>query len=384
MQVWHRLFRSNHAASGWEEHENAVQTAVAARQALDGGADPREDANVSQLFALLWQDDLLSLLIARSVFIRANAFAGLHLNASLSQTPFRSELQQLFRTPYAKLQASPEAYSIKELSAFICRDAPDCPADRNRCYEAVIAGLRASLSHNMQELRLSDEIFPIAYLNDGLQICLTLQAAETHDVCCDLLVSARQAIHVERDGPRIAPLEQTRRDLRMFLASLLPERIPCFWQMLADPRVSEDAWPVVAKMRQPRAMPFLLHALPALADDGKAHVIVTLQNMRDARAIPALQSLAGDTTSAVAPLAKAAVAFILQHSRSDAALLLRPTDLPRPDRTGDTLLRAATSALGITPPAELLRPDAQAANAPNTPSVMKTGDSILQKTDRDG
>jgi hypothetical protein len=363
MQLWHKLFRSNKETFRREAYEDVLKTATAARQALDGGADPREDADINKLFTLLWQDNLLPLLITRAVFIRANAFAGLHLNASLSQIPFRHELQQIIRTSYARQQGSLEAYYIKELSDFVHANTPVRPSSRTACYDAVIAGLRASLRHNMQELRLSDEVFPIAYLNDGLQICLTLQAVETHDVCCELLVSAREAITTEQDSLRIAPLEQTRRDLRMFLASLPPEQIPSFWQMLVDPFTSEEAWPVVAIMRQPRAVPFLLAALPALPDDGKAHVIVTLQNLRDARAVPTLQHLAQDKTSGVAPLARTAVASILQHSRSDAALLLRATDWPRADQTGDTLLRAADAAPNTTPPAELLRPDTQAVNA---------------------
>ena len=86
-----------------------------------------------------------------------------------------------------------------------------------------------------------------------------------------------------------------------------PEEIPQFWERLKDPRTSREFWPIVRRMRDRRDVPFLLDALPELALDGQSAVIVALQQIGDARAVPALQALAADKSSLLTPIAEQAV-----------------------------------------------------------------------------
>lgn len=301
----------------------------------------QRDPRAATLLALLWQSDPAALR-------RMGFDVPRILRVNGAEWPFTQSVQ-----------SRQDTHSLGELVTFIERHAPSIPRIETERASALILGLSASLRHNLRELRQTDEVFPILHLSDAVRVCGALQLPELHEPLCELLVGAHQAIRADRDGPRVAPCETLRRQVQALLAALPPGDMPVLWQMLRDPETSPEFWPVLEKMRQPSAVPYLLDVIPALSNEGRASVVIALQNIGDARAMPYLQHLAQGESGTVAKMAEHAIAHILKHSRSDAVQLLRASNTrdsigretllraarPAPDAAPDKLLRAAQSGL---------------------------------------
>ncbi len=320
---------------------------------------PRTNVLVGKLLAGLWQDDPIILLLVHDALTRRPQYDPI-MRGMAGNTALDRELLQIASMPGVAAAALPASYFMRELQAFTRRQTPCCPEDCEVRYDAVVAGLRACLRHNMQELHQTDEIVPLDYVFDCLKIGSKLAADDyLREVFCEMLITIRQIIALERDGPLISRLETLRRELHTFLFRASHTH-PILWQMLKDPATSEVFWPVVDMMRSHWCSPFvppLLDALPFLSDDGKARVIAALHDIGDPSALPALQQLAQEKTSRVSPLAAKAVKSILRHNKGDAAQLLRAADAQGNANAGATLLRPVEANANLTRPEELLRPE---------------------------
>jgi hypothetical protein len=339
MSLWKRLFKRSA-----ETRADFKRIVSEAQEALARGENPRYSPAVGELLGLFW-DDKTPLPSTMQNYL--NPYDG-----SVSYAPNAAEYLQRFRT---------------DLRDVLRQQQPVIPSGPEARYEATVAALRVlmqiSLVH-IRERRSQPGYLPGATLNwdtffrlaVAVKIVQYLQAAEVYDLCCDLLPIADEAL-IKMRGKGIGLFTLLRDALHDYLAALPPEEIPQFWESLKDPRTSREFWPIVRRMRDRRAVPLLLDALPELALDGQSAVVVALQQIGDARAVPALQALAADRSSLLAPIAEQAVAHILKHSRDDAAQLLRPTDARHASRAGETLLRPAASAPDMNVRAEeLLRP----------------------------
>ncbi len=336
-----RITTSRFAAKRTQRPDEWVSFASGALS-LDQAA--LRDPKATALLALLWQSDPA---VSSSHHAGLEASRIVWLNSAEWTVPQSSQSRQ-------------ETHSLKELVTFIERHAPCIPRTETERAAALVLGLSASLRHNLRELRQTDEIFPLLHLSDAVRVCGALQLTELHEPLCELLVGAHQAIRADRDGPRVAPCETLRRQTQTLLAALPPGDMPILWRMLRDPEMSPEFWPVLEKMRQPASVPYLLDVIPSLNDGGRASVVIALQNIGDARAIPYLQHLAQGEKGTVARMAASAIAHILKHNRGDAAQLLRASNArdihaaratllraarPAPDAAPDELLRAAQSGL---------------------------------------
>ncbi len=235
---------------------------------------------------------------------------------------------------------------IRDLSVRLQEQNPNPSSSPEERYVAFTNALYRCLHANTEELYMTEEPSTMDYL--------AAQAAELHGACCDLVLTLNRMLLKEHEGGRRPPLLSLRQSVYDCLATLPPEVMPQLWDRLRDPSASEEFWPVVRRMRDRKAVPFLLELLPNLPPDGQAAMITALREIGDARAIPSLQVVA-ESGSVVAPIAKAAVAHILRHSRDDAAQLLRAADTRNAGNARETLLRPAASG-ATTPSNELLRP----------------------------
>ncbi len=312
MPFWDRLFKINVPSTYQWERVFARAHALEQR-----GEDPRRNPDIGEGLGLLWEENLIA--------------------------------------PSESATSADQAF-LRDFVWYLRQRTPKPPPAPEARYQAVVEALRDAIRANTEELRLTEEPFPIDNLRRAIWMVEQLQAAELHAVCCELLVTVNATLIRERQGNRVPPLESLRTELHGCLAALPPDAMPRFWEMLQAESTSEDFWPVAARMRDRRAMPFLLEALPVVPPDGQAIIAVTLGNIGDTRALPALQQLAAEETSLVAPIAKEAVARILRTSGDDAALLLRPTDAPHAGSASKTLLRpAAATPAAASRPEELLR-----------------------------
>lgn len=341
MSRWNRLFKRS------SETHGAYEQIIA--EALARGEDPRYSPAIGELLGLLWED-------------KAPVPLAVHILTGVRVT---NAWSRLIRVSDARLQGF-----CHDLVTALRDKNLEAPATPEQRYTAVIAALSMLMpiwkAHTQVPRKANEHLRPTVlppieetFYNFvvALAIVQQLQAVELHGICCDLLLTVEEALIKERGGQNTSRLSMLQGQLIDTLAALPPEEIPQFWRMLKDPRTSREFWPIVRRMRDRRDVPFLLDALPELALDGQSAVIVALQQIGDARAVPALQALAADKSSLIAPIAEQAVAHILKHSRDDAAQLLRPTDSRHAGNAGETLLRPAASTPDANVRAEeLLRP----------------------------
>jgi len=317
MPLWDRLRKvampANLATS--LEQLGVLQQIEAVRKQ---GQDPRQSESIGQRLALLWQ----------------------------AQT-----------AAYPSPTAAEAAFVLlRDLTAALREQTPRIPETPEARYTAVAAALGRCIQANIPELSLTDEPSTLDYFRNALLMVLQLRAPELHGPCCNLLLAINATLMREREGNRRPALESLRLGLYSCLAALPPDAMPQFWEHLRSQSRSEEFWPVVRRLRDRRAVPFLLEALPVLEPDGQSALLSALKAMGDARALPALQALA-EGNSLVAPVAREALTHILRTSRDDAAQLLRPTDARHAGNPRETLLRPAAATTGTTTgPDELLRP----------------------------
>jgi hypothetical protein len=205
-------------------------------------------------------------------------------------------------------------------------------------------------------------------VENGLAMIARLRMIGAHDVVCRILFAANFKFQTRKPDTSARSLAEVRQMIRAAeecLLALPPDEIPAFWSQLKLPSTAHDLLSVAARMRDRRAVPFLIDALPCLDVDGRSNVVVALGNIKDVRAVPALQEIAADRTSLVAPIAAQALAEILRESRDDAAMLLRATDSRHAGKAAETLLRPAAGA-----PDAQMRPD-QLLRAGDRPSDEK-------------
>ncbi len=225
-----------------------------------------------------------------------------------------------------------------------------------------------------------------------------LLPAELHVPICETLAACNRVLQNRLDdevsvGFRYVLREHTYK----YLASFAPEAIPHFWEMLKDETTSKEFWPVLGRIRDRNAVPYLLELLPqadypvehrywnigvapvlaperqGLEYEGQLQVLEALREIADVRAVPVLQAMeqrqdhgkyhvfSGNEfletqreNNQLAEQAGKAARHILRNSKDAGALLLRPSEARPAD--GKTLLRPARPAADTTPANELLRP----------------------------
>lgn len=357
MPFWNPFRKPQADASCCQSYADTLRLVSHARVELAQPTEPRTNELVGEMLATFWQEDLIVLLLVHDALTRQPPLDILMLRMN-KQVIVDKELL-LIASMMDTAAALPKSYFIRELQAFTRQQTPRCPESCEARYDAVVAGVRACLRHNMQELRQTDEIFPLDYVFACLKIGSHLRAHELHDVHCEMLVMTKQIIDAKPDGSRAARMQTLQRELYSSLRWLAHEK-PIFWQMVKDPATSEVFWPVIDAIginRTVNSVPQLLDALSYLSDNGKAHVIGALESSGDPFALPALQQLAQEKTSPVAPLAAKAVKSILRRSKGDAAQLLRAADTQHATNASETLLRPVQAGSPFVCPEELLRPD---------------------------
>ena len=358
MPFWNLFRKSQVDASHCQSYAETLRLVARVRVELVQPIEPRSNELIGELLAAFWQNDPIVLLLTHDALTRRPPLDMLMLRMN-QQVIVDKDLLLIASMNEIAAVAFPHTYFMRELKAFTIQQTPLCPDTCEARYDAVVAGLRACLRHNMQELLQTDEIFPLDYVFDCLKIGSHLRAHDLHDVHCEMLVTTKQIMDAKPDGSRAARLQTLQRELYSSLCWLAHEK-PIFWQMVKDPATSEVFWPVIDAIgnnHSVNSVPQLLDALPYLSDNGKTHVIVALYSSGDPSALPALQQLAQEKTSPVAPLAAKAVKSILRRSKGDAAQLLRATDSHNTTNAGETLLRPVEADAPPVRPKELLRPD---------------------------
>ncbi|HZT43133.1 MAG TPA: HEAT repeat domain-containing protein [Chthonomonadaceae bacterium] len=339
MRFWDRARKREPetAADVWK------QLGQAAAQAHLAGEDPRQSEAVGMWIGLLWR--------CRRPEEAGGDFWTIPLEPKKGDAPYYIGFARILR-----------------------EQAPELPSEPEGRYALMVAALRRALLVDREEMLYGAELFPIANQEAAVGMVQRLQAVELHDVCCELVMDVGDLLNRHLDDSRRVALEDLNSALGRCLASLPPDQIPRFWEILkhksarhsvpisqtrALSRVDyavETLWPIAGQMRDKRAVPFLLEALPILPEDGQVSVITALAEIGDSRAIPALQALTVDETRQISVIARRAVEKVLRHSRDDAAQLLRPSDRQHVGNQGQTLLRPAEGASAAVRPEELLRP----------------------------
>ena len=355
MPFWSLFRKPTLNVSACKRYEAQIRLAAIARLELSKPLQPRNCDSVGELLAYLWQEEPVALLLVRAGLIQV-ARDSQPMFETISQ---HNDLMKIASMPHPVAATCIEGHFIKELQGFTRRQTPVCPDGSEARYDAVVVGLRACLRHNMKELLQTDEIFPLDYVFDCLEIGDNLRAHSLHDVHCEMLVTTKQIINAKPDGSRAARLQSLQRELYSSLRWLAHKK-PLLWQMLKDPATSEVFWPVIDAIgnnRSVNCVPQLLDALSYVSNTGKIHIIAALNRIGEASALPALQALARENTWPVAAVAAKAVTAILRRSKGDAAQLLRAADTPQAANPGATLLRPVEADASPTRPEELLRPD---------------------------
>jgi hypothetical protein len=351
MPLWDRLFPRKPSTSK-ETYAQIVEPASLRLLAAASGqsGDLRQTKAVGDLLALFWSDDPQALRAIQTVL------------SSLGQPIDLAFLEDLARRARGQSPVLPETSEARY---------------------AVIASLLGALLHAFWPQRrredAAEEAIPRSrpHLADAVRTIQHLQVVDLHGDCCDLLVaidallSQRQDLwemHLAgaREGAFTVWLENVRYALHRCLATLPPDRMPRFWESVQAKDIGEEFWPILTRIRDRRAVPFLVASLPSrpkthglrvaspqeLPTEGQAAVITALQNIGDVQAIPVLQALASDETSPVASIAERAITQLLRTSPDAAAQLLRSTEAPT-----DGLLRPADPERDAHRSGSLLRPD---------------------------
>ena len=374
MPFWNPFRRLQVDASRSNSCADTLRLVAHARVELVKPAKPRSNKLIGELLANLWHDNPIVSLLLHDALTRRPPLDILRLKAS-EQAVVDKEVLLIASMKDSAASALPEAYFMREWQAFTRQQTPRCPDSCEARYDAIVAGLRACLRHNMQELLQTDEIFPLDYVFDCLKIGSHLRAHELHDIHCEMLVATKQIMDAKPDGSRAARLQTLRRELYLNLRFQSQEK-PILWEMLKDPATSEVFWPVVDAIgsnSSVNCVPQLLDALPYLSDNGKIHIIAALNRVGEASALPALQALARENTWPVAAVAATAVIAILRRNKSDAAQLLRAADNQHAKISGETLLRPAKESSSPARPEELLRPDLTPGPSPGRATRQERG-----------
>ncbi len=296
------------------------QTANQAQQDLASGEDPRSSIAVEMMLKWLW-------------------------NLDNSKT---RAMQRVLGAP--DLAADDYTRFVQQLAPPFGQEPPLEPFP-------IVAGLirdliESCLTKEQTPLRVDRENFVPnrIILENSVAMVGKLQIYEAHDIICRLLAAANYRIQKRGQGPisnhptAVNPESSARNLVKLTtdcLLALPPDHIPDFWARLKALSTVQDLRPVVARMRDRRAVPYMLEVLPHLESDPQCDVIIALANIKDVRAVPALQELAGRMDDLVAPRAAFALAEILRTSQDDSAQLLRASDARNVGNAAEILLRAA-------------------------------------------
>jgi hypothetical protein len=318
------------------ERSYVDQTANQAARDLSEGADPRSSIAVEMMLKWLWQLDI----------------------------PKMRAMHRVFGAP----GLDPEQYVhfLEALASQLDGEPPlqPFPVVANRLRD-LLAGFLTTEHTPLgdRENYHSNRVI----IENGVSMVGLLEMVEAHGVVCRLLAAANFRLQrrgwsadtsAESSGSQEVDARNLVRLTTDCLLTLPPNAIPEFWSRMRALSMARDLCPVAAQMRDRRAVPYLLEALPYLDEDRQSDVIVVLGKIKDTRAVPALQELAADKSRLTAPIAAHALAEILRTSHDDAAQLLRATDSRHGGVAADTLLRAAGPSPSMTTPADqLLRAD---------------------------
>lgn len=361
MSLLSRLFKpktnSGGVGSPRELAEAVGLLLLAARERRDDSL--RHSARLGDLLGLLWQEDAQALNTVYEAF---------------------SSVERLDRE------------FLESLAGRIRAARPALPPTPEERYKAVVDALQAEIEAvPLQSGPLPDRIIlpeEAARLNNALILARILLPPELHQSICAFLVANNRACRSLPNNEMDLPYQRLIRDnIYRYLASLSPDSMPHFWAMVRDEAVSEEFWSGLTRIRDRKAVPYLLELLPLPEDeaslgvmslDGQKNVIKVLREIGDVRAVPALLAIekrkpltsplqGGLETpwhrafsqewrerSALAQIAGEAARHIVRTSGESGAPLLRPPN--GSVQSDDTLLRPSSPGAATTAPGERMRP----------------------------
>ncbi len=370
MPFWDRLFNPKTVIGGRSPHRELVESVglllLAAREKRDDSL--RNSPRLAELLELLWHQDDVSLDAVREAL---------------------GSVEKVSRDVIATL-----ARRVREASS-----SP--PSSPEAVYEAVVALLHEDLAAGRPyplpfgQLTITQETG--MRLVHAVTLARILLPAELHEPVCDALVTNSHALQDGITAEARFPYQHLlRNQIHRYLVAFSPQAIPHFWRMAAQEDTSEEFWPVLGRIRDRNAVPYLLELIPRadypvesgfwnvggmrqtedghrpLAFGGQWEIIAALTEIADVRAVPVLQAMAQRSDYAryhvikgfeildrqrennrLAEQAGLSVRTILRNAQDGSADLLR---LAAPPEDAQTLLRPVVPAASTTATGELLRP----------------------------
>lgn len=212
--------------------------------------------------------------------------------------------------------------------------APTLPMDR---YGAAAEALAEIIGQSARDIRsmsgmnysfLSSALYLalVATCRDALLAAARLRANQVHAVLCDLFWNLATVTGIGRlNGKDMLLLADT---AGIALASLAPDEIPLFWEALShsDPARRAAVTPALRHLCDPRAVPYLLNALPIQQPAIAEPILVCLGRLGDARALPLLGEFRRSSHRILVHTAGAAIEAIQRAQKHQPVqTLLRPS-----------------------------------------------------------
>jgi hypothetical protein len=368
LSLFSRLFKPKPELPEREAHQEGIETVGLLLLAAQAKRDDslRHSARFGELLGMLWEEEKSALDVVHTVFASVERIDRKYLET----------LSRLLRAAHV----SP-------------------PPTLEERYQAVLQALAAeiqtipfqSLPFPEDTVRRTIPSEAAARLVNVLILARILLMHELHQPICAFLVTNGRACLSRPNNEAALPYQLLIREhIHRFLSSLDPETMPHFWAALRDAAHPEEFWPTLRRIRDSKAVPYLLELLPAAQDEedrssvsleGQKEIIQVLREIGDSRAVPTLLAIEKRhlppsvekpgilnqwdlTLSAqwqerteLSRIAGQAARHIMRNSPDSGAQLLRPSEMPA--KTDDTLLRPAGPESNTTPPEELMRPSVE-------------------------
>jgi len=239
-------------------------------------------------------------------------------------------------------------------------EPPPRPADR---YGAAAMALRDVIGQSTRDIRamsgmhysfLSSALYLalFATCRDALLAAKRLRSSEVQEALCGLLWNLAAVAGAGRLNPADTLLLVDNAGLA--LAFLPPDKIPAFWEALshANPTRRSAVSPALRHLTDPRAVRYLLEALPLQQPEVAEPILVCIGRLGDPLALPLLREYRQSSNRLLSRAARTAIDAIqgaakfqpvrtlLRPSTPDPQELLRSLGAGSEDT--DSLLRART------------------------------------------
>jgi len=222
---------------------------------------------------------------------------------------------------------------LRELASR-CAVAPLQPAER---YGAAAEALRDLIGQSTRDIRamsgmhysfLSSALYLalFATCRDALLAAKRLRSSEVHEALCGLLWNLAAVSGSGRLNPSDTLLLMD--NAALALAFLPPDEIPAFWEALShtNPTRRSAVSPALRHLTDPRAVRYLLAALPLQQPEIAEPILVCLGRLGDPLALPLLHEYSRSSNRLLSRAARTAIDAIQRASQlQPARTLLRPS-----------------------------------------------------------